>query len=216
MKTLFTRLLLPAAALLGLSSCMDPYMAYGPGGYSSYGGNRGYASAPLSYRSNYYSPGRSYYSSRSYPSSRSYYGSPYRSYSGYSSAYQPVGFPGLGLFGASPFYGSSPYRGGSYYRGSPYRSSRGLGYYPNDPDDRNNPRHPNYIGPAGSRSSRFAPRYYANDPDDRNNPSHPNYIGPPGSYPRSRSFNPGHSYHPNDPDDRNNPRHPNYIGPPLN
>lgn len=217
MKTLCTRLLLPAVALLGLSSCVDPYMTYGPG-YVSSGGYRGYGSAPLAYRSSYYSPNR-YYGSRSYPSGRSYYGTPYRSsYYGYSSVYQPVGFPGFGLFGGAPFYGNS-YYGGSrspYYRSS--SRSRG-GYYPNDPDDRNNPRHPNYIGPQVSGSRGYFNRgnnYYANDPDDRNNPRHPNYIGPQGSRTfNSRSFNPGHNYYANDPDDRNNPSHPHYIGPPL-
>lgn len=29
------------------------------------------------------------------------------------------------------------------------------GYYPNDPDDRNNPSHPDYIGPPGSYPRRF-------------------------------------------------------------
>lgn len=234
MKRVFTHLLMPAAALLSLSSCVDPMFAYGPG-YSSpaYGGGyRSYPSVRPSYSrsSSYYSPARSY-SSGYYPRG-SYYGSPYRSYSGSYGAYQPIGLPFPGFFGGNS----------NYYRSS--RSGRGLGYYPNDPDDRNNPSHPNYIGPArryrgGSRGyypndpdDRNNPShpnyigrswgsrsggglgYYPNDPDDRNNPSHPNYIGRSGS--NSRYYVPNHSYHPNDPDDRNNPSHPNYIGPPLN
>lgn len=119
-------------------------------------------------------------------------------------------------------YGSSYNNNNRYPRSSygyPQRSygssrSRSLGYHPNDPDDRNNPSHPNYIGPPGSRSSRRSGSYYANDPDDRNNPRHPDYIGPAGSRSgRSRGSSQG-GYHPNDPDDRNNPSHPDYIGPP--
>ncbi|MGV3664101.1 MAG: hypothetical protein ACO1TE_28270 [Prosthecobacter sp.] len=147
MKRVLTRLLFPAVALVGLSlsSCVDPYLAgVGPGYYRT---------GP-----SYYGPSRSYYSSRYSPSyGRSYYGSPYRSY---SSVYSPIGL-GLGTTFGSPFYGSSFYGGrSSYYGGrSPYYNSNQRseyvratrGYYPNDPDDRNNPRHPNYIGRAPSR-----------------------------------------------------------------
>lgn len=68
-----------------------------------------------------------------------------------------------------------------YYNGYGRNSRAYGGYYPNDPDDRNNPRHPDYIGPPGSypRYRGYAPSYHPNDPDDRNNPNHPDYIGPP-------------------------------------
>lgn len=82
-------------------------------------------------------------------------------------------------------------RAGQYYnryRSDRNRSRSSRGYYRYDPDDRNNPRHPGYIGPQGTYYRSYPYRsyrgnnYYPNDPDDRNNPNHPGYIGPQGSY----------------------------------
>lgn len=175
MKPIHTplRLLLPAAAFAALGTCLAPLSLQGSPGHSS-------SSA------NYFSTAARVATSDAVAS-----GQPNRINAfGFGptggAIYQPVSDLERLLNRAAQYYDRYHGQRRSNYRnyGRSYR-----GYYPNDPDDRNNPRHPGYIGPPGSypyhRSYpyRNGGGYYPNDPDDRNNPNHPDYIGPPGSNP---------------------------------
>ncbi|MGV3664102.1 MAG: hypothetical protein ACO1TE_28275 [Prosthecobacter sp.] len=166
------RFLLPAAAILALGT-----VHASPGHSSASADTRSAASLLLSDRGAAADP------------DAAVSGSPYDNF-GFATdgaIYQPVGDLDKWINrGLNEYYRHRQQRSNSRRYDDRYsRSYRG--YYPNDPDDRNNPRHPGYIGPPGSYGRYYGPYrghynghgYYPNDPDDRNNPSHPDYIGPP-------------------------------------
>lgn len=169
------RFLLPTTAFLAVGTCLSPLPLQGSPGHSAVSAD--YRSPSLS--------------DASMTPDAAVSASPYDAF-GFArdgAVYQPVGDLDAWLNRAQRYY--NRYRNDrSRNRRSDWNDRYGRsyrGYYPNDPDDRNNPRHPDYIGPPGS---------------------YPHYR----SYPY-RGY-PGHGYYPNDPDDRNNPNHPDYIGPP--